>query len=160
MERRTELASIILDLVGDEVLGAILDYSERQSGAKYLSRRMVANAETELIFSAGVEARRQGQLRFKAGLVAITPKRLYFDAGSMLIGRKLRFEFLHRKSEYYFQEADLPGLDHLFVARMGRRTYEIAAREETYSAFDEMIERQKQDRERPGFLRSLLSRLR
>ena len=160
MEKYTELTSIILDLVGDEVLGAVLDYSERQSGAKYVSRRMVANGETELTFSAGVEVRRSGQKYFKAGLIAITPKRLYFDAGSIMIGRKMRFEFLHRKSEYYFQETDLPNLDHLFVARKGRRVYEIVAEEKTYAAFDEMIERQKQDRENAGFFRSLLNRLR
>ena len=87
-------------------------------------------------------------------------KRLYFDAGAALIGRKMRFEFLHRKSEYYFQEVDLPNLDHLFVACKGHRVYEIVAEEKTYAAFDEMIERRKQDRENTGFFRSLLNRLR
>ena len=160
MDRRTEWISPTVAFVADELLFAAPDSSEGDSSARYLNRRMLANAETDLIFSAGVEVRRQGQQRFKAGLVAITPKRLYFDAGSMLIGRKLRFEFLHRKAEYYFQETDLPDLNQLFVARLGRRTYEIAAREETYVAFDAMIERQKQDRENAGFFRSLLARLR
>ena len=166
MERRAELdphrywAPMIIELAGSALFSAAWDHSEEQSSAEYLSRRMVANAETELIFSAGVEVRRPGQQYFEAGLVAITPKRLYFDAGAALIGRKMRFEFPHRKSEYYFQEVDLPNLDHLFVACKGRRVYEIVAEEETYAAFDEMIERQKQDRENAGFFRSLLNRLR
>ena len=160
MERHTELASAILTLVGNKVLSAAWDHSDEQSSAEYMSRRMIANAETDLIFSAGVEVRRPGQQYFEAGLIAITLKRLYFDAGAALIGRKMRFELLHRKSEYYFQEADLPNLDYLFVACKGRRVYEIAAEEQTYAAFDEMIERQKQDRENAGFFRSLLNRLR
>ena len=96
----THLAvELLLDALVDAA-PAIERWAESDSRIKYLSRRLSANGETGVTYSAPARARRLGRRRFKRGIMVVTPVRFYFDSGWGLFGQAFSFETRHRRTIY------------------------------------------------------------